>query len=209
MGLTLVTGGVRSGKSRFAEQLAEEAGPRVLYVATARIAHPETGSIDEEMAARIARHRRRRPPSWTTLEEARDVQGAVSRHLAEQARLPDALLLDCLTLLVSNWLEEEQDQDRLCRRAEALADYLASLGFLAIAVTNEVGLGVVPAHPLGRAFRDVAGLVNQIFARRADAVYVLWAGIPVEITALDARRRGHGRPGSGRAGSGRPGNGKP
>lgn len=194
MGLTLVTGGVRSGKSRFAEQLAQEAGRRVLYVATARTIHPETGSMDEEMADRIARHRRRRPPSWTTLEEACHVEAAVSRHLAGLAQRPDVLLLDCLTLLVSNWLEEEQDPDRLCQRAEALARYLASLDFPAIAVTNEVGLGVVPAHPLGRAFRDVAGLVNQIFAREAHQVYILWAGIPVEITALDARRRGNRRP---------------
>lgn len=192
--LTLVTGGVRSGKSRFAEELASQSGLRVLYVATAPNPATET---DPEMTERIRRHRERRPPTWSTLEEPLQVEKAVREWLTLHEP-PDALLLDCLTLLVSNWLldlwpaernadEQARVSNAILERARATAGFLAHLPFPVIAVTNEVGWGVVPAHPLGRAFRDLAGLVNQVLAARARKVYVVWAGIPVEIKALDAR----------------------
>lgn len=194
MPLTLITGGVRSGKSGWAEELAGRWGPHVLYVATASLttgAAAAGRTVDAEMVARIEQHRAQRPSTWITLEEPYDLDRAVTRQLRQNPRI-NAVLIDCLTLWLSNWLVKTnpagaQDARQLLERAEATASALASLPCPVVAVTNEVGWGVVPAYPLGRLFRDLAGRVNQIFARRAESVYVVWAGIPVEIKALDAR----------------------
>ncbi|MEX2356426.1 MAG: bifunctional adenosylcobinamide kinase/adenosylcobinamide-phosphate guanylyltransferase [Thermaerobacterales bacterium] len=189
MALTLITGGARSGKSRFAEDLARAAGDRILYVATATAVDPVDDTIDPEMADRIGRHRARRPASWSTLEEPRHVRQAVAEYLAGDSRPPDALLLDCLTLLLSNWLMEDLDDGALMERAEGLAGYFANLTLPVIAVTNEVGLSLVPDNRLGRRFRDLAGLVNQCFAAASEEVYVLWSGIPVQIKPAAAQGR--------------------
>jgi adenosylcobinamide kinase/adenosylcobinamide-phosphate guanylyltransferase len=192
--LVLVTGGARSGKSRYAEQLALGGRPPVLYVATAQ-AH------DEEMRARIEEHRRRRPATWQTLEVTQNVGQALAAHTPR----PGTVLLDDLGLLVTNRLLE------LCGDAdptpaiaatldEAIAIEIEDLTAAQIAgnwslivVTNEVGLGIVPATPLGRVFRDALGRANQALAARADEVYLLVAGLPLRIKP-PCQHIGKGRP---------------
>lgn len=194
MALILVTGGARSGKSTWAEELASSYGPHVLYVATASLttgaAAVENG-IDEEMVQRIRRHQQRRSPSWTTLEEPYDLGGAIGRWL-EGHPGTSAVLVDCLTLWISNWLVKlnpatEGEASPLVELSQRTASALAQMPVPVIAVSNEVGLGIVPDHPLSRVFRDVAGRMNQVFARESEAVYAVWSGIPVEIKSLDAR----------------------
>lgn len=177
--LILILGGARAGKSAFAQRLARERGGDVLYVATA-----EAG--DEEMAARIAAHRATRPSSWRTLEAPRDVAAAVATTPGSYA----TVLVDCLTLLVSNLLlarEAEGDAALSSRIDGELDAQLARFDAgpaTWIVVSNEVGLGLVPPTPLGRRYRDLLGRANQRFAARADRVYLLVAGLPVEIKAL-------------------------
>jgi adenosylcobinamide kinase/adenosylcobinamide-phosphate guanylyltransferase len=178
----LVTGGARSGKSRFAEGLARAARQPVLYLATAEVG-------DDEMRARIREHRQRRPATWGTLEARTNVGNA----LAGLADRPGTVLLDDLGLLVTNRLldlcgphdptpETAAALDaELEREVEALEAARAAGGWDAIVVTNEVGLGIVPGTPLGRVFRDALGRANQALAARADAVYLLVAGLPIRI----------------------------
>ncbi|HOG45666.1 MAG TPA: bifunctional adenosylcobinamide kinase/adenosylcobinamide-phosphate guanylyltransferase [Anaerolineae bacterium] len=180
--LILVLGGARSGKSRWAEALAGRLGRRVLYLATA-----EAG--DPEMAARIAHHRARRPPSWRTLEAPRRVGEA----LAREAQDADVALLDCLTLLANNILlplgddpDEGEAEARLQKELDALlAAYEAGAARL-IVVANEVGWGLVPSYPLGRVYRDLLGRAQQRLAAHADGVYLVVAGIPVDLKKLEA-----------------------
>lgn len=171
--LTLVLGGARAGKSDYAQGLAAEAG-RVLFVATA-----EAG--DEEMMARIKAHRITRPREWDTLEEPVDLAGA----LAPVADRYDTILLDCLTLWVSNLLLAGQDVGRtreaVLSEARKLLDTYRSGNASWIVVSNEVGMGVVPSTELGRIYADELGRVNQLIASEADSVYFMVAGIPVPI----------------------------
>ncbi len=173
--LILVLGGARSGKSAFAQRMAQERGrEHVLYVATA-----EAG--DAEMQQRIEMHRRSRPAAWRTVEAPRDAATAILKH-AQEAR---AVLLDCLTMLVSNRLVEADDvfapelEAEIMAGVEALAACAQQLTADLIIVSNEVGLGLAPAYPLGRAFRDIVGRANQALAQRADEIYFLAAGIPM------------------------------
>ena len=174
----LVLGGARSGKSTFAQELAlERGGERVLFVATA-----EAG--DEEMVERIDRHRRERPAGWRTLEAPRTAAEA----LPDQARDVQVVLIDCLTVLLSNLLLEAEDdpfapevEARVVAEIEAIAGVTAEFPGTFIVVSNEAGMGVVPPYPLGRAFRDLQGRANQILAQHADAVYLLVAGVPLRI----------------------------
>jgi len=182
--LTLLTGGARSGKSHFAEGLARAGRGPVLYVATARV-----WPGDDEMHERIREHQQRRPPDWDTLEAPQ----AVGRAVAALSAPPGTVLLDDLGLLVTNHLLAlcgDADPTRETARLldAALASELDDLeaaqaagGWDLIVVTNEVGLGIVPPTPLGRVFRDAIGRANQVFAARADAVYLLVAGIPLAI----------------------------
>lgn len=180
--IVLVTGGARSGKSRFAEQLLQgENGPgSVLYLATAQ-------AFDAEMKQRIARHRQQRPASWRTVE-------ATERLLEpcrEFWREADALLLDCLTLFLTNLLlpvpETEIAACGAAIEATAMQEIAALIGACRkdgkklVMVTNEVGSGLVPEYPLGRVFRDLAGRVNQQTAAWADSVYVLISGLPLQL----------------------------
>jgi adenosylcobinamide kinase/adenosylcobinamide-phosphate guanylyltransferase len=182
--LTLVTGGARSGKSLYAERLAAAGRRPVLYLATAEVyAH------DDEMQARIREHQQRRPAAWATLEASRDV----GRALAALPEPPGTVLLDDLGLLVTNQLlalcgDADPTRETARQLDGALQSELAALeqaqaagGWDLIVVTNEVGMGIVPATPLGRVFRDALGRANQALAARADAVYLLVAGIPVPI----------------------------
>ena len=178
--LTLVLGGVRAGKSRYAQRLAQH-GQRVLVVATA-----EPG--DQEMAARIQAHRAERPADWTTLEEPVDVVTALAPRLPDF----DTVLLDCLTLWVSNLLlqgGERQARPDIGAEAHRLLQLYEQGDASWIVVSNEVGLGVIPANELGRAYADELGRVNQIVAAAADDVIVMFAGLPVNLKALDAGMR--------------------
>jgi len=177
-----VLGGARSGKSRFAEQWAREQDERVLFVATAE---PRDG----EMAARIARHRQARPPSWRTLEAPR----RVAQELQTAWQGEPVILIDCLTLLVSNLLLEQNNpqqaaaRDHVLREVNALLNVVRKLPARTLIVSNEVGLGLVPPNPLGRAYRDLLGEANQLVAARADEVLLLVAGIPMTIKSAMER----------------------
>jgi adenosylcobinamide kinase/adenosylcobinamide-phosphate guanylyltransferase len=178
--LIFILGGARSGKSRFAQQLAQRLGGEdVLFVATA-------AASDSEMEARIARHRADRPRGWQTLEAPTDL----AARLADRAAAPRVILIDCLTLLISNVLLAvgEYDADRAERKVEAeigaLLDLCSNREGTVLLVSNEVGEGVVPAYPLGRLFRDVQGKVNQMVAARSDCTYLMVAGLAVEMKAL-------------------------
>jgi adenosylcobinamide kinase/adenosylcobinamide-phosphate guanylyltransferase len=165
-GLTLVLGGARSGKSAHAETLAAAGPPPWLYLATA-----EPG--DAEMAARIARHRARRGEGWETREVPLDLAGALAEALPGAA-----LLVDCLTLWLSNVLLAGRDPDA---ETERLVRVLGAPRGRWVAVSNEVGLGIVPESPLARRFRDAAGLLNQRVAAAADRVLLVVAGLPVRV----------------------------
>jgi adenosylcobinamide kinase/adenosylcobinamide-phosphate guanylyltransferase len=169
--VTLVLGGARSGKSAYAEALVE-AGGSGLYLATA-----EAG--DAEMAERIRRHRQRRGETWVTVEEPLDLAGALKRHAAPER----PILVDCLTLWLSNVMAAGRDPDG---EAVALADGLSTLAGPVVLVSNEVGLGLVPETPLGRAFRDHAGRLNQTIARKADRVVFIAAGLPLILKDMQA-----------------------
>ena len=204
-GLILVLGGARSGKSSFAErlaaQLAAPRGDRVTYLATSQ-------TLDEEMAARVARHRAARPSAWTTVECPLAVPAAVREHAAGTG----IFLLDCVTFWVTNLLfaggafggsappEDGYNYDKdllpaaeeraaAARVAAAVDDLLvarAETGATLVAVTNEVGLGVVPEYPLARLYRDQLGWANQRLAAAAGRVYFLVAGHPLDVKALAA-----------------------
>ncbi len=163
----LVLGGVRSGKSTFAERLAAECGEPVLYVATATAG-------DDEMAERIGLHRARRPATWRTLESPKGLADPIVAALGD-AR---TVLVEDLTLLLSNLMLSGTDAEA---RALAEVDALQALTTHLIVVSNEVGMGVVPATPLGREFRDSLGRLNQHAASQLHEVYMLFAGLPLRL----------------------------
>ena len=173
--LTLILGGMRSGKSCYAQQLAS-GGERVLFVATA-----EAG--DREMEARIRAHRDSRPADCNTLEEPVELVEALGPVL----RSYDTVLLDCLTLWVSNALLRERDAESARRviisRAKKLLELILDSDCSWIVVSNEVGLGLVPATELGRVYADELGRVNQAVAADADEVYFMAAGLPIRLKA--------------------------
>jgi adenosylcobinamide kinase / adenosylcobinamide-phosphate guanylyltransferase len=164
--LTLVFGGARSGKSRYAESLIAALPPPWTYVATAQAG-------DDEMAARIAAHRARRGGGWQTIEAPHDLAGAVR---GAPSRMP--VLVDCLTLWLSNRMLADADLDQA---TEALEQALRHRDAPMVLVANEVGFGIVPDNALARRFRDRQGLLNQRIAARADRVVLLVAGLPLIV----------------------------
>lgn len=176
--LTLILGGARSGKSTYAEQQAAAAGGRVLYVATAE-------AWDDEMRARIAAHRAQRPAMWRTIEAPRAVGAAVDTALDDGA---DVVLVDCLTLLANNVLialpegsDERAATAALNEELDALLAAYEQSDAAWFVVSNEVGLGIVPAYPLGRVYRDALGRANQRLAAVADRVIFMVAGLPMTV----------------------------
>jgi adenosylcobinamide kinase/adenosylcobinamide-phosphate guanylyltransferase len=163
--LTLIIGGARSGKSRYAEVLIAALPPPWAYVATAQ-------PLDAEMADRIASHRKRRGAGWITLEAPHDLAGALAQHREAPA------IVDCLTLWLSNLMLADKDIAAETERLEhALSERRAPIAL----VTNEVGSGIVPDNALARRFRDQQGLLNQRLAALADRVVLMVAGLPLDV----------------------------
>jgi adenosyl cobinamide kinase/adenosyl cobinamide phosphate guanylyltransferase len=174
IGITLLLGGAAAGKSRLAVRLAAAGGGRVVVIATAE-------ARDEEMAERIRRHREARPPEWATVEEPVDLEKALA-SAPENA----SILVDCLTLWVSNLIEQgfsDQDIEDRARKAASLA---ASRGAGTFVVTNEVGSGVVPINRLARRYRDLLGRVNSIWAEAARRVLLVVAGRLLPLSGPEA-----------------------
>jgi adenosylcobinamide kinase/adenosylcobinamide-phosphate guanylyltransferase len=186
--LTLIIGGARSGKSDLATRLAAASRAPVLVLATMQPG-------DDEMRARIEAHRAARPAAWRTVEEPLRVVDA----LRDRARAGDTVILDCLTLWVSNLLidalpgPDEASIEALTSACETAVEMVGRLAMWTeghagdvIVVSNEVGLGLVPPYPLGRVFRDALGAANRVLAERAGRVYATVAGLAVELKALGA-----------------------
>ena len=166
MSVTMLLGGARSGKSRRGQQLAEKAAPSRVYIATAE-------PLDGEMEARIARHQAERGSGWRTLEAPLDLVEALADIPAS-----DAVLIDCLTLWLSNLMHHERDLEV---EASRLCEALSTARQPVFVVSNEVGLGLVPETALGRAFRDAQGRLNQQVAEAADTVEFVAAGLPLRL----------------------------
>lgn len=168
----LITGGARAGKSRFAQRLAEQSAyRRRLYVATAE-------ACDAEMRRKITRHRRERDAAWRTLEEPLRLPERIPFR-----KLPasSVLLIDCFPTFVTNHLLRKSSPSSMLRRMERLFASCRKPGLTSLWVTNEVGWGLVPEHPLSRQFRDLLGEINQRAAAAADEVYLLVAGLPTRL----------------------------
>ncbi|MEM7333442.1 MAG: bifunctional adenosylcobinamide kinase/adenosylcobinamide-phosphate guanylyltransferase [Chloroflexota bacterium] len=172
--LTLILGGARSGKSSHAETRAAELGDRVLYVATAQ-------AFDDDMAARIKKHREERPRHWPTLEAPTNV-GVQIAQFSEEV---DVVLIDCLTLLTSNVFLANEDngatETAVFKEVADLIEVYQASKTNWIIVSNEVGMGIVPAYDLGRQYRDLLGKVNQKLAQKADKVIFMVAGLPMQV----------------------------
>ncbi|MCR4440888.1 MAG: bifunctional adenosylcobinamide kinase/adenosylcobinamide-phosphate guanylyltransferase [Peptococcaceae bacterium] len=180
--LIIVSGAARSGKSLFAEKLAAGMDKHVAYLATAQ-------ALDREMEERIERHKKRRPAGWQTFEEQTAVHLVIEKHHPAYK----VWLLDCVTLYVSNLLfsvvkdvHEEKLADKrieeyIFQSIDSLMETVRRLDLTLIAVTNEVGWGLVPPDPLSRLYRDVVGFVNQKMASHAEEVYLVALGIPVRL----------------------------
>ncbi|MFZ2937129.1 MAG: bifunctional adenosylcobinamide kinase/adenosylcobinamide-phosphate guanylyltransferase [Candidatus Omnitrophota bacterium] len=170
--ITFILGGTRSGKSAYALGLARK-HKNVAFIATCQV-------LDEEMKERIKLHKKSRPKHWQTFEESRDV----ASMLKKMDNKFDCIVIDCLTLLVSNLLLDSESVKLIESRIEKMLANLKSKNAHALIVSNEVGLGLVPANKLGRDFRDITGKVNQIVAIRADEVFFMASGIPLELKRL-------------------------
>ena len=176
----LVLGGAHSGKSRFAKEIALRLSDQVLFVATGE-------ALDEEMRQRIEEHRRDRPSGWRSIE----VPTGIGRRIREEIGDAQVVIVDCLTLLVSNVIgqcDEDTEQistelveDRLTIEIEELIGCINDSTATFILVSNEVGTGLVPESRLGRLYRDLLGKVNQILAEHADRVYFMLSGIPLSL----------------------------
>jgi len=170
-----ITGGARSGKSRFAEQITRGFGGSHAYLATAQ-------PLDGEMGERISKHQQRRGDSWQTIEEPLQL----SQALTDNDGIHSAILVDCLTLWISNLLFHyevtiESLEERILGDVEKLAETLGGMRTPVIIVSNEVGMGIVPEHRLGRLFRDIAGQANQIVAAAAGEAWLVASGIPLRL----------------------------
>lgn len=181
--IVFITGGARSGKSRFAESLFDGKDD-VLYVATAL-------GFDEEMRERINRHRQQRNPAWETVECYRNFARVLHGRLAGRGHM----ILDCITLMINNIMvvdsgvdwdsagpdEADRIEGEILREVSDFMAVARNVSGVALVVSNEIGLGLVPPTPLGRHYRDIAGKVNQMLAFQADEAYLMVSGIPLKI----------------------------
>lgn len=163
----LVLGGARSGKSSYAEKMAQSSGLQPLYLATGR-------AFDHEMENRIAIHRDRRGSDWQTVEEPLDLVSALTLHVA----VDRFVLVDCLTLWLTNLMMAERD---IAAETAGLVAMLPNLAGSVVFVSNEVGFGIVPENRMAREFRDHAGFLHQAVAAVADEVYLIAAGLPLKM----------------------------
>ncbi|KAB2733932.1 bifunctional adenosylcobinamide kinase/adenosylcobinamide-phosphate guanylyltransferase [Brucella intermedia] len=163
----LVLGGARSGKSSYAEKMAQSSGLQPLYLATGR-------AFDDEMENRIAIHQDRRGSDWQTVEEPLDLVGALTLHVA----VDRFVLVDCLTLWLTNLMMAERD---VAAETAGLVAMLPNLAGPVVFVSNEVGFGIVPENRMAREFRDHAGFLHQAVAAVADEVYLIAAGLPLKM----------------------------
>jgi adenosylcobinamide kinase/adenosylcobinamide-phosphate guanylyltransferase len=172
--IILILGGARSGKSYYAQQLAGEFGGKVLFVATSE-------ALDEEMQARIAEHKKNRPRDWRTLE----ITTGIGKKLARQIGDADVVIIDCITLLISNLLRGKPDYPEAGKIVKSeinqLIDAMDRLDASFVIVSNEVGMGLVPDNKLGRIYRDLLGKANQLLASHATEVYLMVACLPVQV----------------------------
>ena len=173
----LIIGGARSGKSRLAQDMALKSGGDILFVATA-----EAG--DEEMKQRIEKHRKTRPSAWVTLEATTHIGSQITKNIGSAK----TVVVDCITLLLNNVFQQfdESVDENLIEEAvlaeiKELIDCQGNVAASFIIVSNELGLGIVPADRVSRLYRDLLGKANQMLAERADEVYMMLAGIPVPI----------------------------
>jgi len=184
----LILGGARSGKSSLAQNMAQRLGGKVLFVATG-------APLDEEMRARIEGHKKNRPRDWLTLEAGADVGDSIMTHIGDA----EVVVIDCITLLVSNILlvggNKEKDgadridyasaESRVVSEITSLIKCVNSAQATFIIVSNEVGMGLVPPYPSGRLYRDLLGKANQRLAQRADDVYLMIAGIAWQLKGVE------------------------
>ncbi len=168
MSLVFITGGARSGKSTFALNLARATLEPVTFIATAQ-------ASDTEMTERIHKHQLERPREWTTIEAPIDVKTALEHT---QTRV---VILDCLSLLVSNLMLENRSEPEILERIQTMIEIAHTRDLKLIVVSNEVGSGIVPEYPLGRLFRDVLGRTNQMVAAASSEAYLLVAGLSLRL----------------------------
>jgi adenosylcobinamide kinase/adenosylcobinamide-phosphate guanylyltransferase len=169
--IIFILGGARSGKSRFALELAIKSKRRkVAFIATAEIG-------DGEMKKRVLLHRLSRPGNFETFEEAYNLSGLLKKN----ASTFDVIIIDCLTLFVSNLMLKRYGENKILDEISKVLEVLKKTNTKTIVVSNEVGLGIVPQTKLGRNFRDVAGKVNQVVARNADNVFFMVSGLPLKV----------------------------
>lgn len=168
--IILIIGGARSGKSRYAQELAKRIGKKVCFIATCE---PQ----DEEMVKRVALHKKSRPHHWKTIEESKNIKSILIKSKTKFG----AIIIDCLGLLISNFLSAGLKEKQIEREIKLILGIISKAEYATIIVSNEVGSGIVPDNPLARSFRDILGMSNQIMSRYADTVYIMQAGIPVTI----------------------------
>jgi len=173
VGLVLLTGGARSGKSRLATELAARQERPVVVIVTAE-------ALDEEMVERVRRHREARPTAWTTVEEPIDLEGAIAGAAADAF-----VVIDCLSIWVANLIGRELPDDEILARSRQAAMLAARRPAGSVAVTNQVGSAVVPDNRLARRFRDVVGLVNADWATEATRAGLVVAGRLLSLSTVD------------------------
>lgn len=176
----VIGGGARSGKSSFALERATTLGQRRVFVATAR-------ASDADMAERIARHRRERGAGFTTIEAPLELVAAL-----EGAHDADVVVVDCITLWLANWLLQGEPVERILARVDALVAVVERRARHVVLVTNEVGMGVVPDTPIGRAFRDLSGFAHQRIVRAADEIYCGMMGTLLRLRPAPVALQEHG-----------------
>lgn len=181
MPIIMVTGGARSGKSTYAEKLCRNKNENVVYIACAKV-------TDDEMAERIKKHQQSRPSAWQTLEQYKNFAGLTDKTEG------DVYLLECVTTMVTNLMFDEnvdfekcteheinQIEQKILEEVKSLIAEFAETHKTLVIVTNEVGMGLVPAYRLGRIFRDIAGRINRYIAECADEVYCIISGLPMKL----------------------------